>query len=139
MTCIIVAAFGAQSVKLQLMPGEHYTQFSGDILLHPLDRVVFEFDDLAASFTDEMVMMVFAGDFKARLVFIEVALRQQLALLKQFEGPVNCCVTDVGIYFLYFGIKFLGTDMAAELEKDPGDIIAWRGGLEAAVAQARMK
>src|SRR6516225_3815020 len=121
------------------MAGEHNTEFFRDILLHPLDRVVFEFHDLAALLANEMVVMVLAGDLIARLVFIEVALGQQLALLEQFEGPVNCCVTNVGIYFLYFGIKFLGTDMAAEFEKDPRDIVAWRGGLEAAVAQTRMK
>jgi len=121
------------------MPGEHYTQFFGNILLHPLDCVVFEFLDLATLFTDEMVMMMLAGDFKARLVFIEMALCEQLALLEQFESPVNRRVTDVGVYFLYFDIKFLSTDMAAELEKDPGDIIPWRGGLEATVPQTRME
>jgi hypothetical protein len=132
-------AVGAQSVKLQLVPGEHRAQFAGDILLYPLDCVVFEFHDLAALFTDKMVMMMLAGDFKSRLVFIEMTLCEQLALLEQFESPVNRRITDVGVYFLYFDIKFLSTDMAAELEENPGDIIPWRGGLEATVVQTRME
>ncbi len=118
-------AVGAQAVKLQLVPGKHHTQFAGDVLLHPLDCVVFELHDLAAFLTDEMVMMMLAGDFISGLVFIEVALSQQLALLEQLESTVNCCVTDMGIDFPYFAIKFLGTDMAAEVKKNPGDIVAW--------------
>jgi hypothetical protein len=133
------SAVCAQSVKLQLMPGKHHAQLFGNVLLHPLDCVVFEFHNLAALLTDKMVMMVLAGDFKPCLVFIEVALGQQLAFLEQFERPVNCGVTDVRIYFLYFGIEFFGADMTAQFEKNPGDIIAWRSGLEPAVTQARME
>jgi hypothetical protein len=121
------------------MSGQHHTEFTGEVLLHPLDCIIFEFHDLAALFTDEMVMMMLASDFKARLVFIEVALSQQLALLEQFEGPVNRCVTDMGVYLFYLEIKLLGTDMAAESKKNPRNIIAWRSGLEPTVAQPRMK
>ena len=121
------------------MPGEYDAELSGDILLHPFNRVIFEFHDPAALFTDEMVMMMLASDLEPCLVFIKVALRQQVAFLEQLESTVNCCVTDVRIDFFYFGIKLFGTHMAAELEKDPGDIIAGRGGLETAVAQARME
>ena len=116
------------------MAGHRNPQLSGHILLHSLDCVIFEFHDLAALFTDEMVMMVLAGDLVACLIFIEMTLCQQLAFLKEFESPVDCCVADVGIYFLDFGVKFLGADMAAELEKDPGNVIAGRGGLEPTVA-----
>jgi len=121
------------------MAAEHDTQLAGDILLHALYRIIFEFDNFATLFTNEVVVMVFAGDLITRLVFVEVAFGQQLTFFEQFESPVDSCVTDVGADLLYRGIKFLGTDMAADSKKHPGDIIAWRSRLQAAVAQPRVK
>jgi hypothetical protein len=133
------SAIVAQSIKLELMPRKHHAKFLGDILLHPLDCIVFKFHDLTALFTDEMVVMVLARDFKASLVFIEVSFGQQLALLEQLEGPIDGSVPDVRIYFLDLSVELFGADMTAEVEKNPGDIVPRRGGFETALAQPRMK
>src|ERR1700741_984106 len=63
------AAIGAQSIELQFVPGERHTHFFGDVLLNPLDGDVFEFHDLAALFTNEVIMMMLAGHFVASLIF----------------------------------------------------------------------
>src|SRR5262249_473841 len=87
----------------------------------------------------EMVMMIFAGHFKARWSLIKMTLGQQLAFLQQLESPINRCIADVRIDFLHFSIKFFRTDMATEVEENPGYIIAWRSGFQTAVSQARME
>jgi hypothetical protein len=86
------------------MPSQSNAQLFGNILLHSLDCVVLEFHDLAAMFTDEVIMMMFAGYFEPRLVFIEVAFGQQLAVLQQLERAIDRGVTDMRIYFLDLGV-----------------------------------
>jgi len=121
------------------MPGEDHAELLSDVMLHPLDRVVFEFNDFAAVLADEMVMMVLARNFKTGLIFVEVALSQQLALLEQFEGSINRRVADVRIYLLDLSVEFFRTHMSAEFKKDPSDIVARRRRFKATVTQSRMK
>ncbi|GEM_PF-2819341 len=107
------------------MAGEYNAQFPSHILLHPFDRIVFEFDDFATLFANEMVVVMLTSDFVARLVFIKVTLGQEFTFLEQFERSVDGCVTDVRIDFLYFGIEFFRTHMPTQFEKDTGNIVPW--------------
>src|ERR1700730_9261067 len=107
-----------------------------DHLLELLDRLIFEFDDAPAALADEVVVMMLAGDFIARLALVEVPLEKQIAFLEQSQRPVDGGVADVRIDFLDFGVEFLGAEMAAEGEEHAGDVVALAGRLEAALPAA---
>ena len=66
--------------------GQRDAEFARDRLLELLDRVVLEFDDAAATLADEMVVMMLAGDFIARLALFEMTLVEQVAFLKQAQA-----------------------------------------------------
>src|ERR1700726_2711418 len=114
-------------------------EFARHGLLEPLDRFVFEFDDPAAALADEVVVMMFAGDFVARLTFVEVALVDQVAFLEQAQRAVDGGIADVRIDLLDLSVEFLGTDMAVEREEDARDVIALAGRLEPALLKPRVK
>jgi len=59
-----------------------HAQLLRDRLLHQFQFVVLELDYLAAAFADEMVVMMLAGDFVARLALVEMALGEQVAFLQ---------------------------------------------------------
>ena len=65
------------------MPAELCAELTGNRLLEALDAIVFEFDDLAAAFADEMVVMVIVDGFIAGLTVVEVPLLQKVALAQQ--------------------------------------------------------
>src|SRR4029077_9188308 len=114
-------------------------EFARDRLLELLDRLVLEFDDASAALADEVVVMMLAGDFIARLALVEMAFEKQIAFLEQSKRPVDGGVADVRIDFLDFGVEFLGADMAAECEKDPRDIVALAGRFKPALLEPGVK
>ena len=131
------AALGAKPVELHLVMAQRDAEFARDRLLEFLDRLVFEFDDAAAAFADEVVVMMVAGDFIARLALLEVALVDQVAFLEQAQRAVDGGVADVRIDLLDFGVELLGADMAAQREEDARDVVALAGRLEPALFEAR--
>src|SRR5579864_6923737 len=106
---------------------ERDAELARDVALQALKRVVFKLDNLAATFTDEMVVMMLAYHLVARLAFVEMAFREQSAFLHQLERAIDCRVTDMGIDAFDFGVELLGADVTAKVEKDARDIVARRG------------
>ena len=136
---LLVAAVGAESVEFHLVMGQQHAQLLRDCLLHQFQFVVLELDYLAAAFADEMVVMMLAGDFIARLTLVEMTFGEQVAFLQQLERAVNRRIADVRIDLLDLGVEFFRTDMPPQLEEYARDIVALAGRFQPALAQPRME
>src|SRR5271163_230681 len=132
-------AVGADPVQFHLVPRQRHAEIARHGILHALDRRVLEFDDPAASLTDEMIVMPLADRFVTRLALVEMPLVQQQAFLQQPHRPVIGRIADARIYFLDLAVKFLGADMMPVLEEYARDVVALAGGLEPALLEARME
>src|SRR5579872_1300814 len=133
------AALGAKPIEFHLVMGQGDAEFTRDGLLEFLDRFVFEFDDAAAAFADEVVVMMVASDFITRLPFLEVALIEQVAFLEQAQRAVDGGVADVRVDFLDFGVKLLGADMPAHREEHTRDVVTLPGRFKPARFQPLME
>src|SRR5579875_61031 len=129
----------AQAVQLDFVAGQRYAQLAGDHLLNLFQALVCEFDDAAAVFADEMVMMALVDDFIAPLAVIKMALGYQFAFLEQLQGAVDGGVAEMGIDLLDLGIKLLGADVAAQFEEHTRDIVTLRRGFKPMLAQPLME
>lgn len=81
-----------------------------------LDLVRFEFNDLAASDTDEMVVVMMTR-FVTRQAIIEMPLFSEPRVHQEFHGAVDRRVPDPGIVVDDGPMQLLARDMPALLEK----------------------
>jgi len=91
--------------------------FVRDLFLQTLDLLLFEFDDLPAFETNQMVMMMAGGFFETRMAVAELPLVGETQLLEELEGAVNGDITDLRIDFLHPLQEFFDREMPTSAEK----------------------
>src|SRR5262249_13364912 len=132
-----LTALLADAVQLHPVPAHDEAEEAGDLLLEALQLVARELDDLAAALADDVVvvLLLLLDRFVARLAVVEVALGREAALLQELEGAIHRRVADARVHPLDRAVQLLDGEVALRPEEDPGDVVALRRRLEAALAQ----
>jgi hypothetical protein len=100
-------------------------------LLKGFNRLLFEFDDLATSEADQMVMMgSFGGGFVPGLPIGKFSLGGEAQTGEKLKGPIDGGITDLGIDPGYLGIDLRKVLMAGGVQEDVENVRSLPGGLQ---------
>src|SRR5262245_14901439 len=91
-----------------------------------------ELDNASTAFADDVVVVPFGFHvFEAGLTIGEVPFRCQAAFFEEFHSAVHRSVPHAWVNPAHLAVKLLDADVTMRGEKDLGNILSLRGGLEA--------
>ena len=106
------------------------TMAFGDPLLKGLHSILFKFDDLAASKTDQMVVMSsFGGGFVSGLSVTKFSLGGEAQAGEKLKVPIDCGITDLRIGLGDLGIDLCQILVAGGVKEDVENFRPLTGGL----------
>ena len=106
-----MSAAGAHAVQFQFVGLYGEAVATGDFLLQTFDVFILELDDLAASGTNEVIVMPFMRHIIVLSLCPEVAGLGQPDLAKEIQRPIDSGQTNMRIFFRELPIHLLGGDV----------------------------
>ena len=124
-----MAAIGAEPVELQLVGLNREAVPSRHFLLKPFDVAIFEFHDLAATRTDQMIVMALMGDVVVLGLRAEVPGLGQPGFAEEIQRAIDRGEADMGIPFRQQPVHLLRGNVL-HFEKRAEDVFSLAGQLE---------
>jgi hypothetical protein len=126
-----VCALVAVAVKFHAVVKDFETMASRNSLLKGFNRLLFEFDDLAASETNQMVVMgSLGGGFVPGLSIGKFSLGGEAQAGEKLKGPIDGGITDLRVDFRHLGIDLRKILMSGGVEEDIENFYPLPGGLQ---------